>query len=656
MRFYIDEENDSVYVNNTANTHSLRPSPEVGAGGTFSVVYAKDQATFLSELSDILTWRNRFVRFTDNSDNVYMAGYIRDIVNITPTSCVLIGNQAGRLLEDYPASTNTKLLEGEIKAIDALTVQDLWATPWGAFDGKLIVVEDLDKLIWKGHNDFIFYRNPTDTGTQTVDHGTALTGTTTKHTAYDDFPGYFPTESRAYGTNNTNNYIYASTDNDGAGSSNDRFYIRLPFKVPKKQGTNFTKCTVTLKLKTNHFWFFSKWDSTSYLYVLNDRTSAKTEIYDFAAHEGEWASAEQSVNDPFEALDFWNAFTADSAWGVSSMSDMFELTLDITADINFDDGDYFFNKTAYNDQGYDLYDFFLYLQVGEIKSTETDIFSSGFVVFFAGIEMEYDADNDITEGLGVIDTDTTSVLTLSAGSHSAPFPQTDGWSIGDIYTITDNLHTNLSNMFTNSNASALFTLSATATVGLADAADHRNTPLIRILDMYVQMAGYVWYERNMTIKFTNAAGLTSSGLTILPSWVDNYILDEYSYNRYGSDNYNSVRVIGKNEQEYFIDVSEPITVHAKVRLVNNPDVLVKSQARKVTENLQTFLEKDHVDFVVTLKLDSNDKRTKILIGNTIDVNFAGFATHNTLLIQKMEYWTDGTNDFAKVYLTNRTVL
>ena len=211
MKFYIDEENNSVYVDNTGNVHSMHANPEIGKGGTWSVVYEKDKTTFLSELSDILTWRNRFIRFTDDTNTyVYMTGYVKDIVNITKTSCVLIGNQAGWLLEDYPANTNTILYEDTLKVIDALQIIDIWNDPFGAFDSKLIVVEDVDTLKWKGHVDNITYRNATDSGDHVPDHKTDLAFI--NRAKFDDAESYAPYKSRAYGTNNTDNYIYASAD------------------------------------------------------------------------------------------------------------------------------------------------------------------------------------------------------------------------------------------------------------------------------------------------------------------------------------------------------------------------------------------------------------------------------------------------------------
>ena len=255
-----------------------------------------------------------------------------------------------------------------MNGIDSLAIIDLWDSPFGAFDGKLIVVEDLNTLIWKGHADTIDYRNAADAASFNPAHRTGLTNTTKKHIKYDNFPNYLPYKSRAYGTSNSTNYIYASDDNDGAGSSNERFYFRIDFKVPKKQGTNFTKCTITLTFKGNHFYFLDKWDNTSILYVHNENLSAKESIYNFITHQAEWAAGEQSVTDPFDALDEWDAFSADNTWGISSTTDPFTLVLNITDDINFTDEHYFYNKTAYNDQGYDLYDFTLFLPRGVVSS------------------------------------------------------------------------------------------------------------------------------------------------------------------------------------------------------------------------------------------------------------------------------------------------
>ncbi len=87
---------------------------------------------------------------------------------------------------------------------------------------------------------------------------------------------------------------------------------------------------------------------------------------------------------------------------------------------------------------------------------------------------------------------------------------------------------------------------------------------------------------------------------------------------------------------------------------------MKNQAWQYTTNQKTFLEKDHLDLTITTELDTNTKKEKFLPGNTVTINFEsnGFidatAEGLNLLIAKMEWYTDGTNDFAKMYLTNKT--
>ena len=51
------------------------------------------------------------------------------------------------------------------------------------------------------------------------------------------------------------------------------------------------------------------------------------------------------------------------------------------------------------------------------------------MLYYAGIEIEYDAPNEISDGFGDISSDTTEVLSLNGSTHTTPYPQTDGWRI-----------------------------------------------------------------------------------------------------------------------------------------------------------------------------------------------------------------------------------
>ncbi len=517
MHLHIDEEDDAVFVDNTGNLLFIRCIGEIGKGGEWSAVYETDETTFLAALDDILTWRNRFIKLTDDTDTyVYFTGYVKDIVNIKRNSCVLTGNQSSRILEDYPANTNTISYEGNLRAFTSLSIQDYWDAPFGSFDGDFIVVQDQNPESWTGSANDITYRNAADAAGQTPDHGTTLTNTTKAYVRYDNFKDYAPFPSRAYGTDNTINYIYASHDTDGAGSSNDMFFFKFDFKVPKKQGTSFTKCTINIKGKTNHPYDVSNWSAAANfakIYAYTDNAGgSKTEVYDFWTNASEWASLEQvPINNLFSDLDEWDALQGNSDFGFKGLTDTFNLSLDITSLINFTDEHYFYNKTAYNDHGYDVYDFSLYVRVSELDSALAYIASSGFVFFYVGMDIEYDAINETTEGLASITTDDANTLTLNV-AHGTNMPVKDGWSVGDLYGITGKLSANLTTMFTNSSANSIFTFSGDTISDVADPADHTHTPLIRVLDHYAEISGRIWFEQNFAIKLTNT--LTSSTVTL----------------------------------------------------------------------------------------------------------------------------------------------
>jgi hypothetical protein len=646
MKIYFDEGDNDSYVEYTSVVHSIRANPKIGSGGAFSCIYETDETTFLSNLATIKALRGVKMKVTsdDGTPIIYFTGIVGNIINVTLTSATIIGIHSPNILQDYPANTNNVLATGYLKVIDSLQIIDEYDDPFTGMANKVITIEDVDKLTWNGHVDTTEIRDAADTGDYTPDQQAGTEG----HQKYD---------SGVYSDTVSENYVYANSD--GAdGSASEYFWFKLNFKVPKKQGTAFTKCTIKLTMKKNNSTLYSLLYSapnTAFIYAWRNDTSVKTELYDFDANRADWDSSEIGSSNIFSDNAKWGNFR--TSFGVNFLTTEFTLEQDITSLIDFEDTHYFYNKTAYNDQKFDLYDFTLYVRPEQLGAAVVGTGgSSGIVLYYAGVTMEYDLDQDIAEGFGDITSSLAERLTLSGVTHTAPFPQNDGWSIGDIYTLSDPLHTALASMFTNSSADSLFTLSADTISTIGDPGDHTTTPILRLLDLYAQLSKKIWYERDWILKLTST--LTSSGLTLTEADIENYPIGlQLSFE--GAESYSQIKVVGKNEQVYPVPLSPSTYAQDKIKVIQNPDVQTTHQARKIAENLQTYLDKDKLQLVFDIKLDTLSKRTNIRYGNTIHVNLESnslinvAAEGNDLVIMDMEYYRIGSYDMAKITLSNK---
>ncbi len=650
MKVYFDDGDNGSFQAYTGKLYNVRPNSSIGAGGQFSCTYETDEINFLSDLPGLLALRGVRAKFQsdDATPHIYFTGFVVDIVNIKPTSCVIIGIQAGKILQDYPAKTNTIIQEGLIRSIDALKINDEWDDPFAGFGSYLVTFSDQNKLVWIGHPDDIDLRVAADSG----DYTPSQSGGSEFHANFDN---------KIYYNVANENFYYANSDVVGAISTNERFWFKFRFRVPKRQGTSFTKVSYSFTMQKNHYTpevqAYTANFATIHAYTDNAGGS-KTELYDFFDNLGDWDSIEQNLSISFgQTVEDWDNYYFGFTQNV--LSEPFTIEKDITDLINFTEGHYFHNKVSYNDYEYDLYDFIIYIQVDEANKDIMGYDNSvGMVFYNAQLRVEYDADQDITESFGSIASATAESLTLDGAVHTTPFPQNIGLSIDDIWAITKQLPDNITDMLSNSSADSIFTTNFDAITNIADAADHTLTPLLRVMDLYADMAKAIWFERNFVLNLTSSP--TSSGITLTETDIDNYPAG-VDYSRIGRELYSKIIIVGKYEQQYPVTLSPPANTYVqdKVKIIPSPDVLTAHQARKIAESLQVIMEKDIITLRFHVRLDTEGKRTNLLPGNTVDVNFQSTnfidntAEGNDLVIMDMEYYTDASYDWAIMTLSNK---
>ena len=640
MKLYVDEEDNGVFLLQT-KCYNFIPVAEIKEGGEFIFTYEDDETSFLAALSDLLTWRGRFVKFTDDTNTyVYFTGVIVDAVEITPISVTFSGIQSIKILQDYPASYNPILASGEVKALDSLRMVDNWVKDFSTYNGKLLLVEDRDKFKCTVNIDNITLRNEADTGDFTPDYS----GGDEDNTKWDSGIYY-------YNAGQTNGY-YAAGSYCTSGCSNNRFFMKLDFKVPKRQATTFTKATLKLHFQTNRYASgvydavsgFPDYNERFKIFAFNNNTSAKDELF----YDGDytWSNAFGINNNGWEAV-IPNI--------ESNLHQINTITYEkeITSLLDFTDEYHFYNKTAYTD--FDLYDFTIYLQVREPYAGISSERNEAIILYSAQLEVEYDLPNHIASGLAYIDTPSADDLNFSAVEHTAPYPQNVGWSTDDNYVITDNISASMANMWTASNADNILTLSMDTITDVGDTQDQTFTPLLRVIQLYSQMSQRLYVERNFTVYITNT--LPSSTLQITEANIEGYP-NTVKYSRGGGDNYTTLTVIGYAEQVYTLYLTEPISAQDKQKIIRNPDVYTSAMAESATNALQDYYEKDHVTLEFPVRLVNNTYKEKLQVGYTIEVylqtgSFVDYRGANALLISKVGYYTDGTYDYANVTVTNK---
>jgi hypothetical protein len=654
MKFYIDEANDNVFVDNSTYIVAMNCTPKIGNGGEFSVTYERDETNFLSDLSTLLGYRGKDVKFTDDTNTyVYMRGFIQDCINITLTSLTFVGYQAIRLLQDYPASYDPVDLSFNPKSIVSNAINDEWDEPFGATNGlvgKLLTTQDTDKRIWKGHPYSIDTRDWADP-LGTADTPNQSVGAD-KNVHYDN-GDYGKTAS---------SINYQIVGNRGGGAAHgDRMWYMLTFRVPKTQGTTFKNAWLTYRCKTTRVhtettasqrvrdMFVDIWHvETNYTVYNVNKVTTNGLAKDLDKH----MSYEADTGIQVAHTDHTGFTDYETLYGELLFTEMLALERQLLDDIDHSsESDFWYNKQTYNDQGIDTFDLTLLVSISGADIVASGDFNAGQALFYAMLEVEFVEDQAIPIGSDVIASNLNDYITFTLGD---PYPVNDGWSLEDICYVTPNLSTELAACFTASGADSIFTLTKDTVSGLTDINVQTNTPMLRILQLYGDIAGKTYWEHNLTVKWTST--FASSGITITETDIEMYPAN-VTYARYGSEGFDKIRVVGHNDQQYELDITEPVTAHSKIKVISNPDVVSSSMAKAASEGLQNYYETDMATVTFLVRLTTGMKQN-LLIGTTVAVNlestsYVNYTGANALLVTQMQYFVKNNSDYAVVTCTNR---
>ncbi len=648
MKFYVDIAGDGVLVDQSAYIIDQQCNPKVGNGGNFYANLQRLKADFLTNKSTYEGWRGKQIKFMDDTDTyTYMHGYIQNVVNITHRSCVFVGYQAIRLLQDYPADYDPILYENTIKSIGDQFVQDRWDilayTANALYQNDIVSVIDANKLQWVGHPQNVDMRSSADP------LGAARVPDKTYGTTKDDIN--FDTEDYGKVATPVNYYIFGNDQSNPVAL--DHYWILVDFTVPKVQGTNFKACVLKIvyKGKNSHIdglvfpyeSVFIVGDAfTTYVTKLTatgmslDKTLFDSVEVDTTA---EVALSDYAAFNKFEVFNTKTHFTDTIIWEKDITPDM-----DITAE-----NDNWYNKTSYNDEGIDTFDISFLIRVPGLLAFEGVVDPTvGIALFNSRLTVSFDSPQTCPVGASIISSNTTAKLTLSKAS---PFPINDGWSQEDTYFISHPLSTQLNDAFLASGADGEFTLSKDTVADKTDLTKHVFTPFLRILQLYSELGGKTYWEHNLVISWTST--FTDSTINFTETDVDNYP-KSVKFNKWGDEAVDKIIVVGLNERDYNVPVNEPVTATGKVRTLTNPDIISDTQARSFAEALKTYLEKDlqTVSFDVRM---TTALKTNMIIGKTADVSFesGNYVSITAGLILEVEIIDRNNDDYATVTITNK---
>lgn len=364
-----------------------------------------------------------------------------------------------------------------------------------------------------------------------------------------------------------------------------------------------------------------------------------------------------------------NAFIGESTYQNITISDIYEITLDI--DISADPDKYLILDTAVNAQGFEYYKIRIALDLGHTTNYLTpdelfgdnDFYRFGYTKYIR-LEMDGDLEQNAFYATGKITSNNQTTLTLDTSFNSSISISEDGAMPGDLYNITDLSTDVLDQVWTINSLADDFILDADAVTLIAEDQDLTDVPVFTFLEKIANQKKWEFWQFtdtnfNDVLKLKDPANFDHSGVTITETDIIDYNKEGFSI-EHGFHLMRKEIIVKGSFGVRFPHTITPDESTKKSEIITDPSVKSSAQAKNRAENLENKHTGKQIITTIRLDYKKDPSRYSLLdTGLLIDLviksgtqaNFTD-ATSTALLILEAHIQQQGQFMEYSILVTN----
>ena len=321
---------------------------------------------------------------------------------------------------------------------------------------------------------------------------------------------------------------------------------------------------------------------------------------------------------------------------------MWMISQNVEYNIGTEISDYLDPTGAVNDQGFQKFDIKIAIRSGRFNWLGTDNFGQGNYCKYIDLEIDQTEDSFLTEGIGKVASNTTTIITLN--NNFDPGPAQDGVIRGDNYFITEGRPNILDDIWVASGADALFVIDNGLSAEKGDGVDYTLIFTSFVLNKYADLEGLQWWQDNdpdddyIRIKTPEDSGLVFTENNIL-----GYI-KEGTHIR-GTTKYmrNKIRVAG-SYNSFHEETLNPAKNNSRIELYEKPELVTSQQCKDYAQAKIAYHEdiqyQGNVPYIWTGDL------LNLEIGHTVGLKIDDGSKHD---------YTDATGS-GNLFVKSQTII
>lgn len=597
-------------------------------GGGHTEFTILDEA--LSNLSTLKGYLKENISIIHGGKEVFDG--ILSSINIKKNQVIFAGFERIRVLTRTRAKFNPIITSGILVGTKVLGgYKDAKNSPWSTeYVDKFISIKDVKTL----EGTFHLY----DLTVVEEDNSTSYSPDATLGSVENC---YF--DSEEYSTSDTGNFYYAQADAP-ANVATENFRFKMWHRFPIKVGSVPTSIKIRL---IGRCMVGAIIPTKPKLYIYNYTGAVYEEIFDFFADDN-------SIDPGSDTDDFGDLGNIDD-----DISRPF--TLEFTPDLGTLTDHYIELQDATDETGFKTYNITILFAAGLRQRGEAT--SSGLALYLSQIIVSYDEPQAITDGVGRIETASTTELDLYSGTiPHVNFPVIDGISVGDTWVISDSLSIIMISAFGSSGAGLKFVLDMDTDITMTDLQDQTDNFIFQLLNLYSDMLGWEFWQIGDVIKVKSS--FVSSEVTLTEADIENYNDEQFNFEIDAWNIRDEVIVKGAYSARGNANISPEYSTTDQTNIVNNSDIFTAQQANDLASKIASKINTNaNKTMSFTIDLDRTDKNYSALeIGKTVVVKIpaatgtmANFVDgeDGELLIEEMHYFELGNRDKATLILNKR---
>jgi len=276
------------------------------------------------------------------------------------------------------------------------------------------------------------------------------------------------------------------------------------------------------------------------------------------------------------------------------------------------------------------------------------------------VEVEFVTDF-ATDGISNVNTEgKQSVLTTNAtslvltGSASSPLFARDGVVAGDRYAVTENISTIMTNIWTNSGASAYFALSSASEDDVGDAQNLTNVTVYDLLTKYAKLLDREFWQEGSTVYFPSS--FTASGIAFTEADILNYHTEGSWY--YGIDSKlvrSKLKIFGVDNIAHTETITPEYTTN-EVEQINDAEIGSNYEATTAGNKIATTRHKNAVKvaaFQIDVERTDKDYSNARLGFTATFTAKSGTMSPVTMIFEELHIIESGNRDLITVVLYKR---